>query len=136
MTTYHYNEYLQDQMPELWIYAKAHSHDPIRPVAAFLENAEGKVIARGTNILANGQNIDNWKDRSLVRSVITHAEVDCFLRAAINKSLNARNNNCTLYITLEPCSDCRAVIESLGIGSVVYGEPYVPSDAKERDAGA
>jgi deoxycytidylate deaminase len=123
MTTYTYNEYLQDQMPELWQYAKENSNDPIRQVAAFLENREGKVTSRGANIF-DGE-LD-WNDRPLVRKLVTHAEIECLINVSIDKY---RLDECTLYVTLEPCVDCRKVIEVLGIKSVVYGEKYIPSDA-------
>lgn len=126
MTTYHYNEFLQDQMPELWQYAKAYSHDPIRQVAACLQDGQGKVLARGTNILPRNIALD-WNDRAEVRKVVLHAEIDCLLRVSL---ATQRLDECILYVTLEPCLDCRKVIQMLGIREVVYGEKYIPSDAR------
>lgn len=125
MTIYTYNPDLKVLFPEMWQYAKDHSDDPIRQVAAFLENRDGKVISRGANVF-DGE-LD-WSDRPLVRKLVTHAEIECLINVSIDKY---RLNECTLYVTLEPCNDCRKVIEVLGIKTVVYGEKYIPSDAKK-----
>ena len=128
MTTYTHNLNLFEEMPELWMYAKEHSDDPIRQVAAFLEDSTGKVLAQGANVLPSNTQID-WNDRELVRSVVSHAEIECLMNVDISKH---KLNECTLYVTLEPCNDCRKVIELLGIAQVVYGEKYIPSDAAKQ----
>lgn len=50
-----------------------------------------------------------------------HAEQNCLMMAAKN---GISTNNCTIYITTAPCSQCAKLIVSSGIKRVVYHELY------------
>lgn len=53
-----------------------------------------------------------------------HAEQNCLMMAAKN---GISTNNCTIYITTAPCSQCAKLIVSSGIKRVVYHELYKES---------
>lgn len=69
---------------------------------------EGKIIARGYN------------KRNLKKNTLAHAEI-----LAINKASRAlgdwRLEDCTMYITLEPCQMCAGAIVQARVKRVVIG---------------
>ncbi len=69
---------------------------------------EGKVIARGYN----RRNID--------KSTLAHAEISA-IRKASKKMDDWRLENCTMYVTLEPCQMCAGAIVQARIPRVVIG---------------
>ena len=69
---------------------------------------EGRVIARGYN------------RRNSDRSVLAHAEVSA-IRKAAKKMGDWRLEECTLYVTLEPCQMCAGAIVQARIPRVVMG---------------
>lgn len=69
---------------------------------------EGKVIARGYN------------RRNCDRSVLAHAEISAIKKAA-KKLGDWRLEECTLYVTLEPCQMCAGAIVQARIPRVVMG---------------
>ena len=85
------------------------------PVGALLVR-DGKIIGRGSN------------SRSLEGSPLGHAEL-----AAMEEASEALNNwrfdDCTLYVTLEPCVMCAGAMVQSRLGTLVYG-------AKDPKAGA
>jgi len=82
------------------------------PVGAVIvhqdEQGEKKVIGRAYN------------KRETSKNALTHAEI-----IAINKACKKlggwRLNNCTLYVTLEPCPMCAGAAINSRIARVVYG---------------
>lgn len=77
------------------------------PVGAVIVH-EGKIIARGYN------------RRELDQNGISHAELTAMQRAC--KKLNSwRLEDCTLYVTLEPCPMCTGAIINTRIPRVVIG---------------
>ncbi|MCR5119551.1 MAG: tRNA adenosine(34) deaminase TadA [Lachnospiraceae bacterium] len=68
---------------------------------------EGKIIARGYN------------RRNCDRSVLAHAEISAIKKAA-KKIGDWRLEECTLYVTLEPCQMCAGAIVQARIPRVVY----------------
>ena len=85
------------------------------PVGALLVR-DGTIIGRGSN------------SRSLEGSPLGHAEL-----AAMEEASEALNNwrfdDCTLYVTLEPCVMCAGAMVQSRLGTLVYG-------AKDPKAGA
>lgn len=69
---------------------------------------EGKVIARGYN------------RRNTDKSTLAHAEVAA-IRKASRKLSDWRLEDCTLYVTLEPCQMCAGAIVQARVGRVVIG---------------
>nr|MBQ8253839.1 tRNA adenosine(34) deaminase TadA [Lachnospiraceae bacterium] len=69
---------------------------------------EGKVIARGYN------------RRNTDKSTLAHAEVAA-IRKASRKLSDWRLENCTMYVTLEPCQMCAGAIVQARIPRVVIG---------------
>jgi len=69
---------------------------------------EGKVIARGYN------------RRMTDKSTLAHAELTA-IRKACRKEGDWRLEECTLYVTLEPCPMCAGAIVQARIPRVVFG---------------
>ena len=86
------------------------------PVGAVVVNPEGEIIGRGHNACISQH------DPS------AHAEVQA-LRQAGQALQNYRLNDCDLYVTLEPCTQCVGTLIHARIRKVWYG-------AKEPRTGA
>ncbi|RZV38627.1 MAG: nucleoside deaminase [Candidatus Acidulodesulfobacterium acidiphilum] len=78
------------------------------PVGAVIISGGGEVISSAFNTVES--NI----------SCIMHAEINAIL-AAQKKLRNWRLDECSLYVTLEPCIMCCGAILLSRIGKVVYG---------------
>lgn len=75
----------------------------------------GCVIVRGGEIVGTGRNRREEK-----RATASHAEMEAI--AAANEALGTwRLDDCTLYVTLEPCPMCAGAILNARIARVVYG---------------
>lgn len=86
-----------------------------REAAAEGEVPVGCVIVRGDEIVGRGRN-----RREGSKSALAHAEVEAIAQA--NERLGGwRLWDCTLYVTLEPCSMCAGAILNARIPRVVYG---------------
>ena len=59
-------------------------------------------------------------DRAASRSTLGHAEVRA-IEGACRARGDWRLEDCTLYVTLEPCPMCSGVILNARVGQVVYG---------------
>lgn len=70
--------------------------------------SEGKIIARGYN------------KRNKKKSTLCHAEIEAIGRAT-KKLGDWRLDNCTMYVTLEPCPMCAGAIVQARIRRVVIG---------------
>lgn len=77
------------------------------PVGAIVVN-DGKIIGRGFNRPIGS------------RDPTAHAEIMA-LREAAQRLSNYRLLDCTLYVTLEPCSMCAGAIMHARIARVVFG---------------
>ena len=79
------------------------------------ETPIGCVIVYEDRIIARGYNKRNWK-----KNTLAHAEI-----LAINKASRVlgdwRLENCTMYVTLEPCPMCAGAIVQARIPRVVIG---------------
>lgn len=75
----------------------------------------GCVITRGDEIVGRGR---NRRERN--RSALAHAELEAIAEACENLG-GWRLWECTLYVTLEPCSMCAGAIINARIPRVVFG---------------
>lgn len=83
----------------------------------------GCVIVRNGEIVGRGRNRREEKQRTF-----SHAEMEAIAQA--NETLETwRLEDCTLYVTLEPCPMCAGAILNARIPRVYYG-------ARDREMGA
>ena len=85
----------------------------------------GAVIVYENEIIARGHNL-----RETSQQTLSHAELVA-IEEANKKTGSWRLEDCTLYVTLEPCPMCAGAIMQGRIKRVVYGAP----DAKAGCAG-
>lgn len=78
------------------------------PVGAVIVDLSGNLIAEG----------ENRKERD--KDPTAHAEIVA-IRAAAQSLGNWHLNQCTLYVTLEPCPMCAGAIVHARLGMLVYG---------------
>ncbi|HWU43808.1 MAG TPA: tRNA adenosine(34) deaminase TadA, partial [Bdellovibrio sp.] len=78
------------------------------PVGAVLLSPEGEVLSEAGNL------------RETLTSTLGHAELAAIHRAS-KKVGSWRLEDCTLYVTLEPCVMCAGAIQQARIGRLVYG---------------
>lgn len=78
------------------------------PVAALIVDSQNNLIAQATN----------RKERDL--DATAHAEI-LAIRTASKIQKSYYLNNCTLYVTLEPCTMCAGAIIQCRLGMLVYG---------------
>jgi tRNA(adenine34) deaminase len=80
------------------------------PVGAILINHEQRILAA----------TQNRKQRD--QDPTAHAEI-LAIQAGCQQSGHWRLNDCTLYVTLEPCPMCAGAIIQARLGQLVYGTP-------------
>lgn len=86
-----------------------------RAAAAAGEVPVGCVIVREGQVVGRGRN-----RREKKQSTLSHAEVEAITQA--NEALGSwRLDDCTLYVTLEPCPMCAGAIINARIPRVYYG---------------
>ncbi|MBQ8972360.1 MAG: tRNA adenosine(34) deaminase TadA [Clostridia bacterium] len=90
------------------------------------ETPVGCVIARKGEIVARAHN-----RREALHDPTAHAEILAIRIAAKNVN-DWRLNDCTLYVTLEPCPMCAGAISQARIGRLLYGA----RDEKQGCAGS
>jgi tRNA(adenine34) deaminase len=96
------------------------------------EAAAAGEVPVGAVVVKDGVVIGTGRNRPIQSSDPTaHAEVAA-LRAAASALGNYRLDDCTLYVTLEPCAMCCGAILHARIGRVVFGAP----DSKTGCAGS
>lgn len=85
--------------------------------AAYAENEVpvGAIIVWGSRVIASAHN-----QREQLRDPTAHAEMIAITQAA-HQLGSWRLENCTLYVTLEPCPMCAGAILQARIPTVVYG---------------
>lgn len=109
----HSDEYFMQQAIELAL--RAEQDDEV-PVGAVVVSPDGEVIGEG------------WNCPITTSDPTAHAEIVA-LRQASQRINNYRLVDCTLYVTLEPCTMCCGALLHARVKRVVYG-------AKEPKAGA
>ncbi|HQO10536.1 MAG TPA: nucleoside deaminase [Clostridiales bacterium] len=75
----------------------------------------GAVIVREGKAIGEGYN-----QTELLKDATAHAEMIA-ITAAENSKENWRLNDCTLYVTVEPCMMCTGAVSLSRIGRIVYG---------------
>lgn len=75
----------------------------------------GTVIVQNNKIIAKAYN-----KKEKTKNVIKHAEIIAISRAC-KKIKNWRLEDCTIYVTMEPCMMCSGAIEQSRIKKIVYG---------------
>ena len=75
----------------------------------------GAVVVRRTRIIGRGHN-----QRELLADPTAHAEIIA-LSAAAEHLRQWRLDDCTLYVTLEPCTMCAGAIVLARLARLVYG---------------
>jgi tRNA(adenine34) deaminase len=84
--------------------------------AAELEEVPvGAVVMRAGAVIARAHN-----EMILRRDPTAHAEV-LAIRQALDVTGTGRLNDCTLYVTVEPCAQCAGAIVLAKVGRVVFG---------------
>lgn len=78
------------------------------PVGAIVVDANGEVVGAGRN------------QREELNNPLAHAEIQALQNAA-EKLGNWRLDDCTLVVTLEPCTMCAGAIVNARIKQVVFG---------------
>ena len=86
-----------------------------KKAAALGEVPVGAVIVQDSRIIARGYN-----RRELDQNGMAHAELTAMLKAC-KKLKSWRLEDCTLYVTLEPCPMCTGAIINTRIPRVVIG---------------
>lgn len=66
--------------------------------------------------------IKNFCSNLVTKPTVIHAEENAILKAA-REGVSVKGS--TLYVTLQPCRKCSAMIKAAGILRVVYSEEYV-----------
>lgn len=75
----------------------------------------GAIITHGNRVVGSG-----WNQRESLNDPTAHAEMIAITQAAAALA-SWRLENCTLYVTLEPCPMCAGAIMQSRIARVVYG---------------
>ena len=78
------------------------------PVGCVIADADGRVLGEGRN------------RREATRSVLGHAEMEA-LDAACRARGDWRLDDCTAFVTLEPCPMCAGAFINARLGRLVYG---------------
>ena len=86
------------------------------PVGCVITDADGSIIGRGRN------------RREENRDATAHAEVEAIREACITRG-SWRLDDCTLFVTLEPCPMCAGAIINARIPELVFG-------AREESSGS
>lgn len=84
--------------------AKNEKEVPVGAVVVY----EGKIISAGRN------------RREMLKNSVFHAEIEAIHRAC-KKLGRWRLNECSLYVTLEPCPMCTGAIINSRISNLIYG---------------
>ena len=112
--------------------AAKRSKDPSTKVGAVIVNKDNRIIGSGYNGFPNG--IDDsllpWTKNSELYeetkyAYVVHAEANCLLN-----SIKSSLTDCTMYVTLFPCSSCTKLIIQKGIKKIVYSK-----DCKKPNSG-
>lgn len=88
------------------------------PVGAVIVDKNGKIIAKAHNL------------RETTKDATAHAEIVA-IREACEKLKSWRLNDCSIYVTLEPCPMCAGAILAARFKRLIYGAMDVKMGAVE-----
>jgi tRNA(adenine34) deaminase len=92
-------------------------------LAAAVEAAADGEVPVGAVVVSEGRIIGRGRNRTeATRQAVAHAELEA-LRKASGVVGDWRLNDCTLYVTLEPCPMCAFAAVLSRLGRVVFGAP-------------
>lgn len=91
--------------------------------ANFDEVPVGAVIVKDNKIIARGHNL-----RERTNDPTSHAEIVA-IRKACKKLKSWRLEDCTIYVTIEPCSMCAGTLLWTRIKRIVYGAKDIKGGA-------
>lgn len=74
----------------------------------------GALITKNNKIIAKSHN-----NRQKKHNLLGHAEINCVLKAE-NRIKDWRLDECEMYVTLSPCSMCKAIIEESRLKKVYF----------------
>ena len=86
---------------------KAYSLDEV-PIGAVIADENGNILSQTHNL------------KESVNDPCGHAEI-LAIKEACEKKGNWRLNDCTIFVTLEPCTMCLSSLVQARIGKVVFG---------------
>ncbi len=86
-----------------------------KTAAAQGEVPVGAVVVKDGSIIGEGYNMREQK-----KNALSHAETEA-INAACNTLGYWRLDDCTMYVTLEPCSMCAGAIVNARIKELVFG---------------
>ena len=89
------------------------------PVGAIIINSHREIIAR------SGNRVRELKDPT------AHAEI-LAIRSACHNLQSQNLSNCSIFVTLEPCSMCASAISFSRVKTLVYGAPDQKSGGIEN----
>jgi tRNA(adenine34) deaminase len=90
-------------------------------LAEALRAEEGGEVPVGAVVVCNGEIIGRGGNRNIAdHDPTAHAEIVA-MKAAASNIQNYRLENCTLYVTVEPCSMCAGAAVQARIARLVYG---------------
>ena len=96
-------EYIIKEMNKLLLKAIKRNEVPV-----------GTIIVKNNKIIAKAYNKTNKTN-----NILSHAEILAIIKAS-KKIKNWRLDDCTLYVSLEPCSMCKEIIKKSRIKEVIY----------------
>lgn len=91
--------------------------------AALDEVPVGAIIVKDNRVIARGHNL-----REKSNDPTSHAEINA-IRKACKKLGSWRLEECTMYVTIEPCSMCAGTLLWTRIKRIVYGAPDLKGGA-------
>ncbi len=83
----------------------------------------GAIIVKNNKVIARGHNL-----REKSNDPTSHAEINA-IRKACKKLGSWRLEDCTIYVTIEPCSMCAGTLLWTRIKKIVYGAPDLKGGA-------
>jgi len=99
----------------------AYSREEVPVGAVIISNADNIIIAQ------NGNRVEELSDPT------AHAEL-LVIKEACRKLENKFLNDCTLYVTLEPCPMCAQAISFARIKTIFYGAEDIKSGGVDNGA--
>lgn len=109
--------------------AELHKHWMEHAISLALRSEQSNEVPVGAVLIAGREIVgEGWNSPISLRDPTAHAEI-LALRQAARRLGNYRLVDCTLYVTIEPCTMCAGALVHARVKRLVYGAP-------EKRAGA